>query len=506
MSAHSDESFAERITTLVDEINLAVKWNRPSILLAIYGSEVTASRARASLQKKLANIGQQVKPVRVDKENFDIPWFLSQFEQHEDVVFFISGLRWGGGRSRTNAYQALNLRRELFVDEKIRLVLWLNNKEAGDLPQHAPDFWAFRHRVVEFPEEDAESSIFPNRPGLTWRDWQVNESPVDAAAKIKLRQKLLAELPVDPASLFTRTDLVYSLAYLNWCIKDLEQAKYYLEQGLTLTNHPQASAIQTKFRIALGMVYHEQNRLADAASLFQQVIDLEQHSASAWNNLGRVHRDQGQSDAARRAFHQAVKLAPQFANPWNNLGISQRGEGDLVEAVKSFKKSAHLDPYNPIPWVNLASTQLDAGQPDQAIRAYKKAIRLQPENHELSLDLARIYRGMNRMKDAIRILNQVLKSNPRQVLAYAGLAACYREIGKIEAAKKQVDLAQPFLAQLKEYRRAEFETEAGNKAEALRMLQVAIQKKQVETINIKGNPHFFTLLKDPHFKKLIREG
>lgn len=505
MSTHSDDSFAEQITTLLEEINLAVKWDRPSILLAIYGSEVSASQARKALEKKLTNIGQKVREVRVDKENFDIPWFLAQFEQHQDVVFFISGLRWGGGRSRTNAYQALNLRRELFVDQKIRLVIWLNSREAGDLPQHAPDFWAFRHRVVEFPEEKAHAAL-PKRPGLTWRDWQVNETPTDAAAKIGLREKLLANLPVDPASLFTRTDLVYTLAYLNWCLKDYERSRQYLEKGLTLSEHPSAGAIQTKFRVALGMLHHEQGDLDEAANLFQQVIDQEPHSASAWNNLGRLRRDLGQADEASRAFHQAVKQAPQFACAWNNLGISHRDAGDLVEAVKSFKKAARLDPFNAIPWVNLANTQLDAGQPDQAIRAYKKAIRLQPEYQELSLDLALIYRGLNRMKDAIHTLNQVLKINSRNVLAYAGLAACYREKGKTEAAKKQLDLAQPFLAQLKEFRRAEFEAEAGDKAEALRLLQAAIDKKQVEKAAIQANLHFSSLLKDPRFKKLIREG
>src|SRR5665648_397801 len=104
----SSESFEDRITTLLEEIDLAIKWDRPSILLAVYASEVINNQAQESLEKHIEWLGQKVTHIKVDKENFDLAWFLSQFELHENVVFFISGLRWGGGRSRSNAYQALN--------------------------------------------------------------------------------------------------------------------------------------------------------------------------------------------------------------------------------------------------------------------------------------------------------------------------------------------------------------------------------------------------------------
>jgi tetratricopeptide (TPR) repeat protein len=41
------------------------------------------------------------------------------------------------------------MRREFFVDYSIRVILWLAKGEAIELSRHAPDFWAFRHRVFE---------------------------------------------------------------------------------------------------------------------------------------------------------------------------------------------------------------------------------------------------------------------------------------------------------------------------------------------------------------------
>lgn len=498
----SSESFEDCISTLLEEIDLAIKWDRPSILLAVFASEVINNQAQESLEKHLEWLGQKVTRVKVDKENFDLAWFLSQFEQHEKVVFFISGLRWGGGRSRSNAYQALNMRRELFVDEKIRLVIWLNQKEASDLPHHAPDFWAFRHRVVEFPDNgSAHSSAF--RHELAWRDWQVNETPSDLKARIALRESMLAELPVSNSSLFTRTDLMYSLAFLYWCQHEYDKSASYLNKGLALAAHPQAASIQAKFIIALGILYHEQYMLDKAQLAFQQIIEQEPHNPAAWNNLARLFRDQGRPADALHAFNKSIKLAPRDSNAWNNLGNFHRAQGNRSDALHAFKQAARFEPHNPIPWINLAHTHLDTGQPDAAIRAYKKAIRLDPEQSVLLNDLGNIYRGMNRFKDAIASFNKALKLSPEYAMPYAGLVACYRQMGRSEAAQKQYALAQPLLQNQPMILRAEFEALCGNNLAAIRFLKVALTENQTDPGSIRINPNFKGLHSDSRFQDLM---
>ncbi len=498
----SSESFEDRITTLLEEIDLAIKWDRPSILLAVYASEIINNQAQESLEKHIEWLGQKVTHIKVDKENFDLAWFLSQFELHENVIFFISGLRWGGGRSRSNAYQALNLRRELFVDEKLRLVIWLNQKEASDLPHHAPDFWAFRHRVVEFPDNFSTNSS-SYREELSWRDWQVNETPYDLKAKIALRESILANLPVDDSSLFTRTELMYALAFLNWCQKEYDKATTYLEIGLALAFHPQATAIQAKFKIALGMLYHDQYMLDKALVTFQQVIELEPRNPSAWNNLARVFCDQGRQADALHSFKKSIKLAPKYANTWNNLGNYYIKNGNRHDALHAFKQATRFEPQNSKPWINLAYTHLDSGQPDLAIRAYKKAIRLVPENSVLLNDLGNVYREMNRFKDAIASYNKAIKLTPEYVIPYAGLVACYRKMEKSNAANKHYSLAQPLLENQPALTRAEFEAICGNNTAAIRFLKIALEKNLINPISIRSNPNFYGLLSDTRFQDLI---
>jgi tetratricopeptide (TPR) repeat protein len=499
---NSSAVFEDRITTLLEEIDLAIKWDRPSILLAVYSSEGIHNQARESLEKQIEWLGHKVKRVKVDKENFDLARFLSQFEQHEKVVFFISGLRWGGGRSRSNAYQALNMRRELFVDQKIRLVLWLNQKEASDLPHHAPDFWAFRHRVVEFGE-DISTRPSASRSDLTWRDWQVNETPHDLKNRIALRESMLAELPVTDSSLFSRTDLMYALAFLYWCQQDYDKATSFLEKGLALTTHPQAASIRVKFRVALGMLFHDQSMLEKARETFQQVIEQDPRNPAAWNNIGRVFQDQGRQVDALRAFKKSVKLAPKHANAWNNLGNYHRQNGQKSDALHAFKQAARFEPRNARPWINLAHTHLDAGQPDLAIRAYKKASRLLPDHADLLYDLGNIYREMHRFKDAIASYNKALKLNPNFILSYAGLVACYRLMQKPDAAKKHFTLAQPFLKDQNMIIQAEFEAQCGNNQEAIRLLKIALDEDRVDLGQVIANPNFNGLHSDARYQELV---
>lgn len=503
VSSTSSGPFDDRIATLLEEIDLAIKWDRPSILLAVYPSEIINNQAQDSLEKQLEWLGQKVTRIKVDKENFDLAWFLSQFEQHEKVVFFISGLRWGGGRSRSNTYQALNMRREIFVDEKIRLVIWLNQKEASDLPHHAPDFWAFRHRVVEFPDT-ASTKLSSLRDDLSWRDWQVNETPQDSQAKIALRESMLADLPVSDSSVFTRTDLMYALAYLYWCQQDYDRSTSYLEKGLAMATHPQASSIRMKFKIALGMLYHEQYMLDGSQAIFQQVIEQEPRNPAAWNNLAQVYADQGRQEDALHAFKKALKLSPKYANAWNNLGNFHLANGAKVEALRAFKQATRFEPQNDIPWINLAHTHLDTGQPDLAIRAYKKAIRLVPSNTSLLMDLGNIYRGMNRYKDAIASYNKAVKLNPKFILPYAGLVACYRQMGRPDSAQKNLALVQPLLENQPALARAEFEAICGNNQAAIRFLKIAFDENNVNPNSVRCNPNFNSMEFDSRYQDLMR--
>jgi len=502
-SKPSSDPFDDRIATLLEEIQLAIKWDRPSILLAVYSSEIVNNQAQEALRKQIEMVGQKVTQIKVNKENFDIPWFLAQFEQHDQVVFFISGFRWGGGRSRTYAYQALNMRRELFVDEKIRMVIWLNEKEASDLPHHAPDFWAFRHRVVEFHEESIIPADLPVSDMFSWWDWQVEVPAENLKARITKRESALVAMPAIDATLLTRIQSMHTLAYLYWVKRDYAKTASVLEKALALTSNPLAESLQGKILNDLGIYYHGQNKLETAAAIMQKALEKDAGNASTWNILGRVLQDQGRSNDGLKAYKKALKLDPKDACAWNNLGNNLRASGQFQDALYAYKQASRLEPLNPIPWVNTAHAQMDAGQPDKAIRAFKKTTRLDANNVHAWQNLGDIYREMNRLEEAIAAYNKALKIGSGQILVHGGLAACYRMLGRPEAVKKQIRLAIQVMKGHNEKTRAEFETLCGNNKEALQLLVNAVAMKQVTRQAIRSNLNFNGLHNEPQYKMLM---
>jgi tetratricopeptide (TPR) repeat protein len=154
--------FEERVNIILDELSLGIRWERPSLIVAVYRSEHIKNAVQAILAKSLGESGQAVLHYSVDKSHYDIPLDLLNHPNRERAVYFVSELLWGGGRGYSNAYRALNMHREYLVEGHIRALFWLTKKEAKQVTRFSPDFWAFRHKVVEF----LDLPILKNKPPL----------------------------------------------------------------------------------------------------------------------------------------------------------------------------------------------------------------------------------------------------------------------------------------------------------------------------------------------------
>jgi hypothetical protein len=145
------KAFKEGISSLMDELKLAFQWGRPSILVAVHREAGPGQeKARARLRKEIEAAGKTVREIEVNRENPNVIQSILRSTSHGSTVFFVSGIGHHPREERDEIYRALNFHREMLVDHRIILILWLASAEAAELPLQAPDFWAFRHRVVEF--------------------------------------------------------------------------------------------------------------------------------------------------------------------------------------------------------------------------------------------------------------------------------------------------------------------------------------------------------------------
>src|SRR5512137_2354039 len=94
------EPFEDRIDILLRELELAAKWQRPSVLWAIYSSEYVRADADNALETRLHNLGQSTYHIRImSQQNADVSLQIAESTGADNVVFFIDGLRWGASQN-----------------------------------------------------------------------------------------------------------------------------------------------------------------------------------------------------------------------------------------------------------------------------------------------------------------------------------------------------------------------------------------------------------------------
>jgi hypothetical protein len=155
-------AFKEGISSLMGEIQLAFRWSRPSILVAVHKGSAGQEKARAKLRREITALGRKVRNIETGRANLNLIQSILKSGERSDTVFFISGIGKMRESEKREIYRALNFHRELLVENRVVLVLWLALPEAAEFPRFAPDFWAFRHRVVEFaPDRSTVNKVHP---------------------------------------------------------------------------------------------------------------------------------------------------------------------------------------------------------------------------------------------------------------------------------------------------------------------------------------------------------
>jgi tetratricopeptide (TPR) repeat protein len=408
------ESLEEREDILFDELELAIKWDRPSILIAVYESEFTRKEIEKKLESRLSSHGQEVLHFHIDEKLFDVPMILVQNPDHERTVYFITGLKWGGGKGGNNAYRALNMRREFFVDNQMRVVLWLTRSEAAHLPRQAPDFWAFRHRVIELMDAPNETNNRVVEMKLSWDGWKSSDLLIDVDEKISLREKMLADLPAGSESAASRSDLLYTLASYYWSKNEFEKSLNSLQEGLNLISGMHDPVSESQFWSGNGLVLHSLTKLKDAESSYQKAVDLNAYNTYAWNNLAILYNDLGEHQKAIDVCKKSIAMKPKNTLAYSILGDVYRQLGQYEDAKECYQTAARLEPKVAQYWVSLGEIQFEQKRDKEALRALLKASRLNDEDPEIWKKIGKVYSRMNRPNDAKKVFKKALMLSPEE--------------------------------------------------------------------------------------------
>ena len=339
----SSKSFDENIRTLSGELELAIRWKRPSILLAVCKSKLSQNKAENALEKSAQKLGQGIVRINVDEKRADVAHLIIENGNVDKSIFFVSNLDQGGGDGK-NAYRTLNIYRELFVEQMVRCVFWLTLNEASNLPKFAPDFWAFRHRVIEFASSHGLTETSLPAGVLIWHMQDSTELFEDLKEKILFREELLNQLPDQPESVLAKIELLGTLGYLYWRLGENDRAWKSLTKGVQLAEKDELSQIRSWLLNSLAILSYEKKEYQEASEIYTKILEKEAQDGSLWMNLAVVSSALGKNSEAVIHGRKALRFVSTDARLWNTMGHLYIWMGKIDEAVSFFKKAAELEP------------------------------------------------------------------------------------------------------------------------------------------------------------------
>lgn len=321
------------------------------------------------------------------------------------TVFFVFNLKHGG-EDDENTYRALNMYRELFIENQIKVVFWMTQSEAGTLPIIAPDFWAFRHRAIEFSSAHGspyKSAMF-NLP--LWHRAQAIDPQVNPEERIKQLNQSLVQLPAELESLAIRAQLLYDLGYTHWLTGDAEKALELFALGAAITDGNPIPTLHLQYLNGKAIILFQQERTKEAIEVLIKLPLQEREDSIVRMNMGIMLCGVGKNSEGMTQAERAVKSEPSNADLWNRLGYVHLAAGNLEKALSCFEKAIELLPTKTPYFESLATCQHLLGWNDRALSEIGKIRRRETQPNPLLDVLQAAFEG--NPDQAADILNQLL--------------------------------------------------------------------------------------------------
>jgi len=457
--------FDDRVELLSNELELAIKWDRPVALLAVYNSECVRADAENALENFLLQQGQKIIRVQMDdSKNPGLISLLQNFPVDTSDVIFVNGISQHFTK-QTNIFIKLGNHQDILNDKKIRIVFWLTQNAIPEMMRSAPDFWEYRQRIVEFTDSPKAEQQLETAIESTWHGIGESSDQIkDTEEKITMRESVLASLSKNDESTSSRATLLLTLGILNWRKGDYEKAKESLQQAIKAAAKLEDNFFEAECFNAIALVFFSQGKNDEAIAAYKQAIAIAPEQIFVWNNLGNLCMKINRNDEAMLAFQKALKhndkdpvawtglgavyftigyldesiaayriaidYAPTLAHPRNGLGDAYARVGRDLEAIDAYKKAIELNKNFITSWQGLAAIYNKQGQNKDAIKAYQRALNINPNNHQIWNDLGLALLKSDSFEEAAQAFSKASELDQSFGWAYCNLALAFANQGK----------------------------------------------------------------------------
>lgn len=421
-------SLASIIAILREEIEMAFRWDRPSILFAIYSDSDSRKTAQARIVAELldCDIDQIVYQVEYDRNN-DFSALLEQIKGTRTVLS-IDPLYSNTRESQVaKLITIMDSHKNRIIDFHTKMIVWLTNEESILFAHQAPDLWSSRHRVVELTSNEMKNPAIVKTIDLDRED--------GAEGLYNFHDPILG--------LDSKIQNYLGSAATAWNSGEIEKAASFVEMAKSIATSSSNKSAKLYCLKAEYFLRADSGSDMDAATILDQIKDLEASglinyaSKNQHPSMSVVHATR-QSESSSTALSKALEL---------------RATGNVSEAINSLVEFTKLDPDADEIWFELGNFYAELNIIDRAVVAYEKVsedyltrIKGVQKMAECLSTIGDFDKALELYKKIIRISGDVDEVQ----LAWTKIGDIYRKSSGIDnaiAAYSMADQAKPAISE-----------------------------------------------------------
>lgn len=236
------------------------------------------------------------------------------------------------------------------------LLIWLPDFALDLVARSAPDFWAWRSGVYEFPtqselwQQDSNAALSGDI-GNELMSLPIEEKRTEIARLDVLLRTARALSDQNLNTKATISRLLGKLGVLHYSLGDLRAAKQCYEEGLAAAREIDDRRNEALNLQRLGVIASAQGEMSDARHLYRKSMEIdktlgnERNVASALHNLGIIAQEENNLDQARKLYEQSLETNRRISYPsgvarsLDQLGRITHQQGNLDEAQRLYEES-----------------------------------------------------------------------------------------------------------------------------------------------------------------------
>ena len=185
----------------------------------------------------------------------------------------------------------------------------------------------------------------------------------------------------------------------------------------------------------LAKLHLGEQRIEEAAALFEEIVELEPTAARSHYGLAGALRLAGRPEAARDSYLKALELDPDHFEAGYHLAVLYQQEGRWGEAERLYlqlleQRPGHDDVRNNLGYNYLRQRQFQAAEAE-----FSHVLDGNPDHVLARRNLAFAYEGLERNREAVQEYERLIERG-EEVEVYNHLARLYGKMGQTEKARE----------------------------------------------------------------------